>query len=195
MGRHGTRSSDRSASVDVAMRRSILDDVDDPVKNRAAPLLKAARPGPNGVDLHVSRRPLLRTRRRIVVRWNGRRVDEVRIELRRGIVSIPWSSRDALLEQLRNRDSMNDVRDVRDAFLAVETTKPRPSDGSAEARTAERDQLLGERDGQQLRRPSGRDLRPTERAPRRPPRRRRSRGSRARPAHWPLAHRSSVTSC
>ena len=41
---------------------------------------------------------------------------EVRIELRRGIVSIPWSSRDALLEQLANLDSMNDVRE---AFEAV----------------------------------------------------------------------------
>jgi hypothetical protein len=47
---------------------------------------------------------------------------EVRIELRRGVVSIPWSSRDALLEQLANLDSMNDVRD---AFEAVEDdTKP-----------------------------------------------------------------------
>ena len=52
------------------------------------------------------------------------RIDEVRIELRRGMVSIPASSCDALLEQLRNRDSMNDVRDVRDAFLAVGTTEP-----------------------------------------------------------------------
>ena len=51
-------------------------------------------------------------------------IDEVRIELRRGIVSIPWSSRDALLEQLGNRDSMNDVGDVRDALLAAETTQP-----------------------------------------------------------------------
>jgi hypothetical protein len=54
----------------------------------------------------------------------GRRIDEVRIELRRGIVSIPWSSRDALLEQLQNRDSMNNVREVRDAFLAAGTTRP-----------------------------------------------------------------------
>jgi hypothetical protein len=55
----------------------------------------------------------------------GRRIDEVRIELRRGIVSIPWSSCDALLEQLRSReDSIADVRDVRDAFLAVGTTGP-----------------------------------------------------------------------
>jgi hypothetical protein len=45
--------------------------------------------------------------------------DEVRIELRRGTVSIPRSSRDALLEQLGN--SMNDVRD---ALQAVETTQP-----------------------------------------------------------------------
>ena len=46
-----------------------------------------------------------------------RRQTEVRIELRRGIVSIPWSSRDALLEQLANLDSMNEVRD---AFEVVE---------------------------------------------------------------------------
>jgi hypothetical protein len=54
----------------------------------------------------------------------GRKIDELRIELRRGIVSIPWSSRDALLEQLGNRDSMNDVPEVREAFLAVGTTRP-----------------------------------------------------------------------
>jgi hypothetical protein len=54
----------------------------------------------------------------------GERIDEVRIELRRGIVSIPWSSRDALLEQLGKRDSMTEVRDVREAFLAVGTTGP-----------------------------------------------------------------------
>jgi hypothetical protein len=54
----------------------------------------------------------------------GRPIDEVRIELRRAIVSIPWSSRDALLEQLGTRGSMNDVRDVRDAFLAVGTRRP-----------------------------------------------------------------------
>jgi hypothetical protein len=53
-----------------------------------------------------------------------RRQTEVRIELRRGIVSIPWSSRDALLEQLGKRDSMTEVRDVREAFLAVGTTGP-----------------------------------------------------------------------
>jgi hypothetical protein len=45
-----------------------------------------------------------------------RRQTEVQIALRRGIVSIPWSSRDALLEQLANLDSMNDVRE---AFEAV----------------------------------------------------------------------------
>ena len=53
-----------------------------------------------------------------------RRIDEVRIELRSGIVSIPWSARDALLEQLGKRDSMTEVRDVRDAFLADGTTQP-----------------------------------------------------------------------
>ena len=49
------------------------------------------------------------------------RTDEVRIELRRGTVSIPWSSRDALLEQLGNLDSMSEVRE---AFRAVGTTQP-----------------------------------------------------------------------
>jgi hypothetical protein len=45
----------------------------------------------------------------------------VRIALRRGIVLIPCSSRDALLERFRNLDALNDVRD---AFLAVGTTQP-----------------------------------------------------------------------
>jgi hypothetical protein len=45
-----------------------------------------------------------------------RRQTEVRIALRRGTVSIPWSSRDALLEHLATLDSMSDVRD---AFEAV----------------------------------------------------------------------------
>ena len=54
----------------------------------------------------------------------GREIDEVRIELRRGIVSIPSSSRDALLEQLVKRGSMTDVPDVRDAFLAAGTERP-----------------------------------------------------------------------
>jgi hypothetical protein len=54
----------------------------------------------------------------------GQRVDEVRIELHSGIVSIPWSSREALLEQLGSRDSINDVREVHDAFLAAGTTGP-----------------------------------------------------------------------
>jgi hypothetical protein len=49
------------------------------------------------------------------------RRDEVRIALRRGIVTIPWSSRAALLEQLRDQDSMSDVRD---AFQAVGTSQP-----------------------------------------------------------------------
>ena len=49
------------------------------------------------------------------------RRDDVRIALRRGIVSIPWSSRDALLEQLRAQDSMSYVRD---AFRAGGTTEP-----------------------------------------------------------------------
>ncbi len=49
----------------------------------------------------------------------GQRTDELRIELRRGIVSIPWSSYDALLEQLRNRASISDADDVREVFSAV----------------------------------------------------------------------------
>ena len=53
----------------------------------------------------------------------GRKIDEVRIELDRGIVVIPWSSRDALLEQLERRDSITDAPDVRDAFLAVGTSR------------------------------------------------------------------------
>ncbi len=40
------------------------------------------------------------------------------------MVSIPWSSRDALLEQLETRDSIIDVPDVRDAFLAAGTSRP-----------------------------------------------------------------------
>lgn len=49
---------------------------------------------------------------------------EVRIELRRGTVSIPSPSCDALLEQLENRDALSDVPDVREAFLAAGTTQP-----------------------------------------------------------------------
>jgi hypothetical protein len=49
---------------------------------------------------------------------------EVRIELRRGTVSIPSSSCDALLEQLASRDALSDVPDVREAFLAGGTTRP-----------------------------------------------------------------------
>ena len=49
----------------------------------------------------------------------GRRIDEVRVALRGGIVVIPWPSRDALLERFRNLGSLNDVRD---AFRTVGTT-------------------------------------------------------------------------
>ena len=49
------------------------------------------------------------------------RGDEVRVELRRGTVSIPWSSRDALLEQLGSQDSTSEVRE---AFEAGGTTQP-----------------------------------------------------------------------
>jgi hypothetical protein len=62
-----------------------------------------------------------------------RRIDEVRISLRRGIVTIPCSSREALLERFRNLDSLNDVRD---AFQAVGDDAARPSDESAEGPTA-----------------------------------------------------------
>ena len=49
-----------------------------------------------------------------------RRIDEVRISLRRGIVVIPRSSREVLLERLRNLGTMGVV----DAFQAVGTTQP-----------------------------------------------------------------------
>ena len=57
-------------------------------------------------------------------RIEGRRIDEVRIELPAGTVSIPWSSRDALMEQLEARDVIADVPEVREAFLAVGTSRP-----------------------------------------------------------------------
>ena len=47
--------------------------------------------------------------------------DDVRIELRRGIVSIPTSSRDALLRQLGAAGSTSDLRDL---FEAIGTTEP-----------------------------------------------------------------------
>lgn len=65
----------------------------------------------------------------------GRRIDEVRIELPAGLVSIPRSSHEALLEQLQSRDSIADVPDVRDVL----------------ARAAEGHHLLGQRGGRQLR--------------------------------------------
>ena len=55
---------------------------------------------------------------------DGEPSGEVRIELHRGTVSIPSSSRDALLEQLTRRESLSDVRDVRDAFLAAGANQP-----------------------------------------------------------------------
>jgi hypothetical protein len=54
----------------------------------------------------------------------GRRIDEVRVELPGGTVAIPWSSRDALLEQLQMRDSIADVPDVSEVFQAVGTSQP-----------------------------------------------------------------------
>ena len=51
----------------------------------------------------------------------GRPTGEVQIELRRGVVSIPSSSYDALVEELGNRGSMSDVRD---AFVTAGTTEP-----------------------------------------------------------------------
>jgi hypothetical protein len=50
-----------------------------------------------------------------------RRVDEVRIALRRGIVVIPRSSREALLRRLQKLSSMSDIVD---AFQAAGTTQP-----------------------------------------------------------------------
>ena len=55
---------------------------------------------------------------------DDRRTDEIRIELPSGIVSIPRSSRDPLLEQLETRESIADVPDVRDVFLAAGTSRP-----------------------------------------------------------------------
>ena len=52
------------------------------------------------------------------------RIDEIRIELPSGIVSIPRSSRDSLLEQLETRESITDVPDVRNAFQAARTSQP-----------------------------------------------------------------------
>ena len=54
----------------------------------------------------------------------GRRIDEVRIELPAGIVSIPWLSRDLLVNQLQAREAIPDVPEVSDAFLAVGTSRP-----------------------------------------------------------------------
>ncbi|HEY1316130.1 MAG TPA: hypothetical protein VGF10_02825 [Gaiella sp.] len=54
----------------------------------------------------------------------GGQTDDVRIELRRTTLSIPSSSCQELLEQLANRESLSDVRDVRDAFLAAGTRRP-----------------------------------------------------------------------
>ena len=51
----------------------------------------------------------------------GRPTGEVRIELRRGIVSIPPSSCDALVEELESRDSMSEVREM---LLGAGTTQP-----------------------------------------------------------------------
>jgi hypothetical protein len=50
-----------------------------------------------------------------------RRTDEVRIALHRGIVTIPRSSREALLERFHDLRTMHDVHD---AFRAGGTTKP-----------------------------------------------------------------------
>jgi len=51
-------------------------------------------------------------------------MDDMRIELRRTTLSIPSSSCEALLEQLANRESLSDVRDVRDAFAAAANGQP-----------------------------------------------------------------------
>jgi hypothetical protein len=50
-----------------------------------------------------------------------RRIDEVRVALRQGMVVLPWTSRDALLERVGKAGTMNDVVD---AFRAVRTTQP-----------------------------------------------------------------------
>jgi hypothetical protein len=50
-----------------------------------------------------------------------RRIDEVRVALRRGIVVIPWSSREALLRRFQDLSSMSDIVD---AFQNAGTTRP-----------------------------------------------------------------------
>ena len=76
-----------------------------------------------------------------------RRIDEVRIALRGGIVVIPSTSRDALLERLQLVETMGDIRD---AFRAVGTTQPVLLTGPAEGRADERHHVLGGRDGRRL---------------------------------------------
>jgi hypothetical protein len=45
-----------------------------------------------------------------------RSINHVRIALDRGTVTVPWASREALLDQFRQLESM---REVREAFVAV----------------------------------------------------------------------------
>jgi hypothetical protein len=47
--------------------------------------------------------------------------DRVRIALGRGIVELPWASRVALLDEIRNRES---AKPIVDAFEAVGTSRP-----------------------------------------------------------------------
>jgi hypothetical protein len=49
--------------------------------------------------------------------------DGIRIELRRGTASIPSSSRDALLEQLGDLDSLSEVREALQAAGATEPVR------------------------------------------------------------------------
>jgi hypothetical protein len=50
-----------------------------------------------------------------------RRIEEVRVALRRGIVVIPWSSREALLRRFQDLSSMSDIVG---AFQAGGTARP-----------------------------------------------------------------------
>jgi hypothetical protein len=51
----------------------------------------------------------------------ARSIHRVQIALSRGTFELPWSSREALLDELAHQDSMQDIRD---AFQAVGTSRP-----------------------------------------------------------------------
>ena len=49
------------------------------------------------------------------------RIDHVRIRLSRGVVEIPWESRNALIEEIRHLDS---AKPIVDAFEAAGVSRP-----------------------------------------------------------------------